>query len=112
MRTAILAGVAVIIAGAALWYYAETEQRTPEAVLQEESQQGRYMDIETYVKQSISALSPQKEVLGGTFYVTRIEAHGGTGTVYYEDGHNAYVADFTYDVDEAGKPSVRTFVVR
>lgn len=74
--------------------------------------QGRYMAIEDYVRLNISLLSPVKEQLGGTFYVTSIETHGGTGTVSYEDGHNAYTADFTYTVDDDGRPAVASFKVR
>lgn len=70
------------------------------------------MTIEEYVRQNISALSPEQAVLGGTYYVTSIEAHGGAGTVSYEDGHVAHTADFTYSVDEQGRPSVQTFVIR
>jgi hypothetical protein len=70
------------------------------------------ISIEDYVRQNISLLSPQKEQVGGTFYVTSIEAHGGAGTVSYEDGHNAYTADFTYAVDERGNPKVGSFAVR
>lgn len=70
------------------------------------------MSIEDFVKQNISALSPIKEQLGGKFYVTSIEAHGGIGTVEYEDGHNAYTADFTYEIDENGVPTVTAFIPR
>ncbi len=73
---------------------------------------GRYMDVETYVRTNISTLSPVKAQLGGTFYVTSIAAHGGAGTVSYEDGHNAYTADFTYNVSQQGRPSVTSFTVR
>jgi hypothetical protein len=68
--------------------------------------------IEEYVGSHISQLSPVKEQLGGKFFVTAIEAHGGAGTVEYEDGHNAYTADFTYAVDAAGNPSVTSFKIR
>jgi membrane-bound inhibitor of C-type lysozyme len=70
------------------------------------------VSIEDYVTANISALSPEKEVLGGKFYVTKIEAHGGAGTVWYEDGHNAFVADFKYLINEAGEPSVTSFTLR
>lgn len=72
----------------------------------------RYMDIESYVRTMISNLSPVQASLGGNLYVTKIESHGGTGTVYYEDGHNAYIADFIYSVDNDGKLSVNGFTVR
>lgn len=68
--------------------------------------------IEAYVAENISSLSTAPEVLGGTFYVTAIEAHDGAGTVSYEDGHNAYTADFTYSFDDAGSISIDSFVVR
>jgi hypothetical protein len=68
--------------------------------------------IEEYVRQNISVLAPVPASLGGTFYVTKIEAHGGAGTVEYEDGHSAYTADFTYTIDEEGIPHMATFTLR
>lgn len=70
------------------------------------------MTIEEYVRENISALSPEPEVLGGTYYVTEIEAHGGAGTVSYEDGHVAHTADFSYEIDEFGKITITSFVIR
>lgn len=72
----------------------------------------RYMDIETYVRTNISALSPIKEQLGGTYYVTDIATRDGTGVVSYEDGHNAYIADFSYTIEEDGRPVVTSFTPR
>lgn len=74
----------------------------------------KHMGIEAYVTAFISELSPQKEQLGGTFYVTRIEITGSTtGIVEYEDGHNAYVADFSYATDpETARPEVTKFTIR
>ncbi len=69
------------------------------------------IDIEKYVTENISSLSPEKATLGGTFYVTDIEAAGGRGVVEYEDGHNAYVADFEYFIDKYGI-TVSSFEVR
>lgn len=68
--------------------------------------------VEAYVAANISSLSSMPEVLGGTFYVTAIEAAGGSGTVSYEDGHNAYTADFTYSFRADGSVSVDSFTVR
>ena len=70
------------------------------------------ISIEDFVSQNISTLSPEKEVLGGKFYVTRVQASNGKGTVEYEDGHIALVADFTYQTDIAGKVSVVSFKIR
>jgi hypothetical protein len=72
----------------------------------------RVMSIENYIATHIHDFSPVKEQLGGTFHVTKVTAHGGAGTVYYEDGHSAYVADFTYSVDDFGAVSIDSFKVR
>ncbi len=72
----------------------------------------RYMDIETYVRTSISELSYIESQLGGTFFVTDIQTGDGKGVVEYEDGHNAYTADFTYVVSENGKPEILSFTIR
>lgn len=74
--------------------------------------QGKLMDIETYVRANISEISPVKEQLGGTFYVTKIETNDGVGVVEYEDGHNAYVADFTYTMSDLEGIKFPTFVIR
>jgi hypothetical protein len=70
------------------------------------------LSVEDLVSKNISKLSVTKEQLGGTFYVTSIEAHGGAGTVKYEDGHNSYVADFTYATDANGTISITSFKER
>lgn len=66
--------------------------------------------LEKYIKEHISELSPVKETLGGTFFVTRIRAYDNEGTVEYEDGHNAYTASFTYTI-EGDTVSVQNFSV-
>lgn len=73
---------------------------------------GLTVSVETYVRQNISRLSPIKEVLGGTFYVTDIVTGGGRGTVAYEDGHVAYVADFTYTIYSDIGISIDSFTIR
>jgi hypothetical protein len=70
------------------------------------------MSIESYVAQNISSLSPEKEVLGGAFYVTDIRAADGAGVVAYEDGHNAYTADFTYTMSDTHGIDIISFEVR
>ena len=70
------------------------------------------LSVKSYVSQNISNLSPEKAVLGGTFYVTEIRADGSEGVVYYEDGHIALVADFTYSVSGDGDVEVNSFTVR
>ncbi|MBU2104144.1 hypothetical protein KJ848_03645 [Patescibacteria group bacterium] len=84
----------------------------PEKVVAPEPVAESSMDIETYVRTSLSELSEEKEQLGGTFYITHIETENGVGVVEYEDGHNAYTADFTYQITEEGEPQVLTFEIR
>jgi hypothetical protein len=67
--------------------------------------------VTSYISKNISALSPEKEVLGGTFYVTNITFDAGTGTVEYEDGHNAYTARFSYEFSDTGRVSITSFEI-
>ena len=65
-----------------------------------------------YLKKNISRLSPEKEVLGGTYYVTRFTAtDNNSGIVEYEDGHNAYKAKVSYSFDDTGGISINSFVI-
>jgi len=73
---------------------------------------GKVMSIESYVTLNISNLSPVKEVLGGTYYVTSIEANEGKGVVSYEDGHIALTADFTYSMSDMSGITIHSFIVR
>ena len=70
------------------------------------------LPIKDYIKRNISDLSPIKAVLGGTFYVTNVEIHNGRGFVNYEDGHNAFVADFKYTSDPTNGIEINSFVLR
>ena len=52
-----------------------------------------------YIRENISDLSSEKEVLGGTFYVTSINFTGeNTADVAYEDGHIALTAKVKFAV--------------
>lgn len=77
-----------------------------------EPPQGKLMSVESYVSQNISELSPEKEVLGGKFYVTDIQVADGKGVVSYEDGHVAFTADFTYTSNDRTGHTITSFVVR
>lgn len=69
--------------------------------------------VKAYVRENISTLSPEPEQLGGTFFVTSIStSNGNMGVAEYEDGHNAYTADFTYSKNKAGEVVIDSFVVR
>jgi hypothetical protein len=100
--------VAVVVVGGYVYFVQTAEAPSHEPG---EQQQGRIMDIETYIRQNISQLSPEPAVLGGTFYVTSVEASDGHGTVSYEDGHIALTADFVYTVDKYGI-TISSFAVR
>lgn len=73
---------------------------------------GRTVSVETYVRQYISELSPVKEQYGGRFYVTDVYASGGLGRVRYEDGHHAYIADFTYVIRSDTGIVINSFYLR
>jgi len=56
--------------------------------------------FENYIKENISTISPQKEVLGGKFYITKFNwADDNNGLVDYEDGHIAFTAKFNIVLD-------------
>lgn len=74
--------------------------------------QGKLMSVENYITQNISDLSPIKETLGGKFYVTKVDVYEGRGTVFYEDGHSSYLADFSYISDDRTGHTITSFVIR
>lgn len=77
------------------------------------SQEQRETLVAGYIEKNISELSPESEVLGGTFYVTNIEFTGtNSGTVDYEDGHIALIADFEYSITEEDGIEVELSTVR
>lgn len=116
-RSVAFASIA-LLAVIALGIYAGTRPAAP--VVEEvetprqEAPQGKLMSVESYVTQNISLLSPIKETMGGTFYVTEIEVEPleNKGHVKYEDGHNAYEADFTYTSDDRTGHAILSFVVK
>ena len=89
---------------------------TPQAPVQPstEQPQGKLMSVESYVTENISALSPIKETMGGTFYVTEIEVEPAEkkGHVKYEDGHMAYEAEFTYTSDDRTGHTITSFIIK
>ena len=59
-------------------------------------------NVESYLKNNISTLSPVKAVLGGTWYVltSNIDLTKKSGTVTYEDGHIQKKKNFTYTIND------------
>ncbi len=89
-----------------------TKQVVDEPIENIDSTPSRTMAIKDYVRLNVSELSPIKESFGGKFYVTDIKTENGAGTVSYEDGHNAYTADFTYLIHERGVISIPSWDIR
>jgi hypothetical protein len=76
-------------------------------VEEEMTQAEREEMVSQYIQENISELSPEPEVLGGTFYVNDITFTGdNSGIVEYEDGHIMLVANFTYTFNAEGEPEV------
>ncbi len=62
-----------------------------------------------YIKDNISELSPEKEVLGGTFYVTNIDfIDHNLAIVEYEDGHIALEAEVMFSIENK-EVSIKSF---
>lgn len=115
MKSSVIFLIVVGAIGAALFFYQRsTQQEAVQEQVESGAQQGKLMSIESYVTQNISLLSPEKEVLGGTFYVTKIEVEPEEkkGYVEYEDGHVAFAADFTYTADDVEGITITSFVIR
>lgn len=54
-----------------------------------------------YLEDNISQLSPEKEVLGGKFYLTSIDFISDQEVIVsYEDGHIALVAKVTFTLEQ------------
>ncbi|HRH22226.1 MAG TPA: hypothetical protein PLJ58_03410 [bacterium] len=57
--------------------------------------------LKNYIKDNLSTLSPAPEVLGGKFYLTEFIINGpNTAQISYEDGHNSFDAEITYEIRE------------
>jgi hypothetical protein len=113
-RTRIIV-IALVIAVLALFAYAiyQNSTSTPDYTGVHAPINQRADAIEAYVRANLAELSPVEPSMGGSFYITRIRLLDGAGTVNYEDGHMAYVADFTYTVSENNRDvTVSDFVVR
>ncbi len=120
VRNVIVFMILVVLCSFAVFIYTEEvsapriqiSDRSQDTAYQEEAYKNRLMSIESYIGAHIRELSPVQEVLGGTFYVTEVNASNGEGVVRYEDGHMAYIADFTYTQNEQTGYTVTKFRVR
>jgi len=62
-------------------------------------------NVENYLRENISTLSPVKAVLGGTWYVVSVttDLNKNSGTVVYEDGHIQETKNFSYTINDQGE---------
>lgn len=72
-----------------------TEDLTPKALTEASRER-----VEKYIREHVSEFSPEKEVLGGKFYVTKVTfLSSSRALVEYEDGHNAFTANVDFYTD-------------
>ena len=91
--------------------YGETEKFELENGVNEidEKNENR-ASIENYLKDNISSLSPEKEVMGGKFYITNISWLGSDRVrVEYEDGHIALRAEVVAKVENNEEVEIMSF---
>jgi len=69
-------------------------------------------NVEDYLHENISTLSPVSAVLGGTWYVisSTVDTVKNSGTVWYEDGHTEERKNFSYTTDAGGKVKSLTII--
>lgn len=91
----------------------DSEDSRSEEIQDEQAKQiDKRAEAERYIKENISDLSPEGEVLGGSFYVTNIDFTGdNSALVSYEDGHIALEAEVTFNVSDTGEVNVESFEV-
>ena len=83
-----------------------------EVVVGEELPESSKTTVATYIRDNISVLSPEPEVLGGKFYVTNITfASASKALVEYEDGHNAFKAEVEFFFDKPDLVKILNFKV-
>ncbi len=72
---------------------------------------GIQSQVEAYLKEHISELSPEKEVLGGKFYITQFRFINDQQVVIdYEDGHIALIANVLFSA-EGDKITINQFSI-
>lgn len=66
--------------------------------------------LRSYLDENISELSPEKEVLGGKFFITSLILNGEDEfTIEYEDGHIVLMASGKYSIDEENNVNIQEF---
>jgi hypothetical protein len=68
--------------------------------------------VSDYIRNNISSLSPEKEVLGGTFYILKMDfLENKEILVEYEDGHNLYQAKAVYEINTHNQVKINSFKI-
>lgn len=99
--------IAIIIVGFLIWRTETQNGSETELDLTLEEKQEL---VRTYLQENISNLSPEKEVLGGTFYITEFEfMDSETCLINYEDGHIALRAKVNFNVSAQGDVEIVSF---
>lgn len=76
--------------------------------LSEEEQQ----TVFNYLQNNISEISPEKEVLGGNFYITSIDfLNGQEAIIEYEDGHIAFKANVQFQYINQDNITINNFEI-
>jgi predicted PurR-regulated permease PerM len=76
--------------------------------LSEEEQQ----TVFNYLQNNISEISPEKEVLGGSFYITSIDfLNGQEAIIEYEDGHIAFKANVQFQYINQDNITINNFEI-
>jgi hypothetical protein len=98
-KTTILILIAVIIIVGAGFLVFKSPALAPGILVNEKQ------NVENYLRENISKLSPVKAVLGGTWYVVSdtVDLAKNSGTVIYEDGHIQEQRNFSYTLNGKGE---------
>lgn len=85
------------------YIYTFSEGNGGEKILAAPISEDSRVAVESYIRTNISKLSTEPEVLGGKFYLTAITFVSDTmAFVEYEDGHNAFVSEVKFFLDQKG----------
>ncbi len=89
--------------GDGVYVYKDATKLTPAFQMSQtdcESLQERLV-VEKYIRENIKTITPEKPVLGGSWYVTFVNVNPSmkTGTMTYEDGHIQGHKSFSYTIN-------------
>lgn len=112
-KTAVVLILVAAVAAASYAFLGKDDMRTDgeaNEIPRAQSSMDSQAIAEAYIRENISRLSPEEEVIGGEFYVSGIEFSSDRGgSVAYGDGHNSFVADFAYKINADGDVTVDLF---